>query len=296
MTYKEFVTETVEGLSELYSLNESKALAMRVLMHFLHISEYEYHVDSGVFIPKPELEKLRGAVTELISGRPVQYVLGFEMFAGHRFDVSESVLIPRPETEQLFRMIRDEWHSAGYSELRILDLCTGSGCIAYSLAAEFPRASVFGCDISDEALAVASGQKVFLDEQCRKPLPISPSFFRCDVLDGPPDASDLGEMDIMVSNPPYVCESERDYMEKNVLDFEPSSALFVPDDDPLRFYRALSEWMSVCLRTGGRGYLEINEAFGEEVKALFESSGFSDVEVHSDFRNKPRFVTLTTFR
>ncbi|HIZ87518.1 MAG TPA: peptide chain release factor N(5)-glutamine methyltransferase [Candidatus Coprenecus pullistercoris] len=290
MTRKEFVTKATESLSAGYSPGEAKALSVRILSHFLGLSDYEYSVEPGVIIPRPELTRLQQALDELASGRPVQYVIGEEEFAGHTFHVCESVLIPRPETEQMCRMIISQWRGSGYQNLRILDACTGSGCIAWTLAAAFPKAEVYACDISQAALDVAKGQEVFLDEGRRQRVPNPPVFFKADLLDGQPDLDDI---DILVSNPPYVCESEKDFMEHNVLDYEPEEALFVPDNDPLRFYKALAVWASTAVKTGGQCCFEINEAFGQQVRELYESQGFSDVDIIEDFRGKPRFVTFT---
>ena len=271
MTRKEFVTKATESLAEQYSPGEAKAISVRILSHFLGLSEYEYSVEPNVVIPKPYLVKIQSALEELAAGRPVQYVIGEETFAGRIFHVSEAVLIPRPETEQMCRLIIDEWRKSGYQELRILDACTGSGCIAWTLAAAFPKAQVLAFDVDEEALEVAKGQRIYLDEAGRQPLQTPPVFFKADILEGPPE--EIDDIDILVSNPPYVCESEKAFMAPNVLDYEPEKALFVPDSDPLRFYKA--------------------EAYGEQSRELFESRGFSDVEVLEDFRGKPRFVTFT---
>lgn len=294
MTYKEFVTKSIDALQELYSINESKAIAVRVLTHFLNVSDYEYLVEPNVIIPKPELKRLQGALEELLASRPVQYVLGYENFGGFRFNVCESVLIPRPETEELVRMIQHQWDSDRMSELKILDLCTGSGCIAHTLAAYFRKSQVIGCDLSDDALKVAQEQNISENR---------PLFFKWDVLAGPPDERDIAsssstlpdleEVDILVSNPPYVCEKERDFMSDNVLEYEPSMALFVPDNDPLRFYRAFAQWAITVVKVGGKGYCEINEAYHKEVVALFEEFGFSDVTMVEDIHTKPRMVYFT---
>ena len=248
MTRKEFVTKATESLAEQYSPGEAKAISVRILSHFLSLSEYEYSVEPNVVIPKPYLVKIQSALEELAAGRPVQYVIGEETFAGRTFHVSEAVLIPRPETEQMCRLIIDEWRKSGYQELRILDACTGS-------------------------------------------LQTPPVFFKADILEGPPE--EIDDIDILVSNPPYVCESEKAFMAPNVLDYEPDKALFVPDSDPLRFYKALAGWAAGTVKTGGKCWFEINEAYGVQSRELFESRGFSDVEVLEDFRGKPRFVTFT---
>ena len=157
MTRKEFVTKATDSLAGQYSPGEAKAISVRILSHFLGLSEYEYSVEPGVIIPKPDLVRLQGALDELAADRPVQYVIGEESFAGHTFRVSESVLIPRPETEQLCRLVIDDWkRSGGHPEPRILDAGTGSGCIAWTLAAAFPKAEVFAFDIDRSALPGAS--------------------------------------------------------------------------------------------------------------------------------------------
>lgn len=299
MTRKEFVTKATEHLAGKYSPGEAKALSVRILSHFLGLSEYEYSVDPDVVIPRPDLTRLQSALDELAADRPVQYVIGEEMFAGHTFHVSESVLIPRPETDQMCRLIISDLKKAGTYNPRILDAGTGSGCIAYTLAAAFPKAEVFACDIDEKALETARGQEIFLDEARRQPLPDPPVFFKADILNGvPEDTGDshmpnIEDLDLLVSNPPYVCESEKDFMASNVLEYEPEKALFVPDNDPLRFYKALAIWAEATVKTGGRCWMEINEAFGEQVRSLFESRGFSDVEVIQDFHGKPRFVSMT---
>ena len=299
MTRKEFVTKATEALSGIYSPGEAKAVSVRILSHFMGLSEYEYSVEPGVIIPKPDLSRLQNALDELSDGRPVQYVIGEETFAGHTFHVNEHVLIPRPETDQLCRIIISEWRKSGYQELKILDAGTGSGCIAYTLAAAFQKAEVFAFDIDSNALEIAAGQKIFLDEAGRQPLPEPPVFFQADILEGPPEGKggdgmpNLEDIDILVSNPPYVCESEKDFMAPNVLDYEPDEALFVPDSDPLRFYKALTGWASSVVKMGGKCYFEINESYGEQIRALLENSGFSDVEILDDFRGKPRFAVCT---
>ena len=302
MTRKEFVTRATESLAQQYSPGEAKAIAIRILSHFLGLSEYEYSVEPGIVIPRPDLVRIQGALDELAADRPVQYVIGEESFEGHIFRVNESVLIPRPETAQLCRIIVSALRSAGdVHEPRILDAGTGSGCIAWTLAAAFPKAEVFALDADEAALEVARSQKIYLDEAGRQPVPDPPVFFRADILDGPPEEKDsddgelpnLEDLDILVSNPPYVCESEKDFMAPNVLDYEPDEALFVPDSDPLRFYKALAGWAESLVRTGGRCFFEINEAFGPQIRELFESRGFNDVEILKDFHGKDRFATFT---
>lgn len=300
MTRKEFVTKATDSLALQYSPGEAKAISIRILSHFLGLSPYEYSVEPGVIIPKPELVRIQNALDELAADRPVQYVIGEENFEGHTFRVNESVLIPRPETAQMCRLAISALRSSGETRgLRILDAGTGSGCIAWTLAAAFPTAEVFAFDVDEAALETASSQKIYLDESCRQPVPDPPVFFHADILEGPPgekdgtDLPNIEEMDILISNPPYVCESEKDFMAPNVLNYEPEDALFVPDSDPLRFYKALAGWAEALVKMGGKCFFEINEAYGHQVRELFESRGFSDVEILEDFHGKPRFAAFT---
>lgn len=285
MTVSEFIRLGIGSLGHLYPEPEAKAIAFRLLEHLAGIPSYKYISDPDMRVEEPAL---LSALDELKTGRPLQYVLGFAEFCGHRFKVGEGCLIPRPETEEMVSRIVDDLYAddgdpaQASSEAEedgpfsILDICTGSGCIAWSLAAEFPEAMVYGCDISDAALRYACRQRVKVGGA-------KPIFFTADVLAEPP--AGLPKFDLIVSNPPYICESERSSMRPNVLDFEPGSALFVPDDDPLRFYRALARWADVLLRPDGHVYMEVNERFGPEVAALFPGS-----RVLQDVSGRDRFV------
>ena len=296
MTIREFITDCVTRLAPLYSAPEAKAIAFRLLEHYTAIPSYKFVSEPDLVIDAPlssgipsqerknalgtEYHPLCSALDELATGRPLQYVLGVTEFCGHRFKVGEGCLIPRPETEELVSRMVDELsgQELGEEPFNILDLCTGSGCIAWSLAAAFPEAMVYGCDLSDAALRYACKQRV-------KTGGAKPIFFTADVLAAPP--AGLPPFDVIVSNPPYICESERAQMRPNVLDFEPAEALFVPDDDPMRFYKAIARWADALLRPGGRIFLEINERFGPEVAALFPGA-----QVFPDLFGKDRFVIL----
>lgn len=282
MTYREFIILATERLSALYPQEEARAAASRLLCHRLDIQPYKCLSEPQTAVPAAKMDELSADLGQLAAGRPLQYVLGFTEFCGHRFRVREGVLIPRPETEELTGRIIDECSSIELDEdqeFNILDMCTGSGCIAYSLAAEFPAAQVYGCDISDDALKIACKQRVKLPAG-------RPVFFQADILQAPP--AGLPQFDVIVSNPPYVRESEKALMRPNVLDYEPAQALFVPDDDPLKFYRAIAFWASVLLKPHGRIYLEINEALGKETASLFGNAA-----VIKDFNGRDRFVVLT---
>jgi len=273
MTLREFIHTCEERLAPLYPEPEAKSIAFRLLEHYTDIPTYKYISEPDLVVDAP-----LSALDELVTGRPLQYVLGVTEFCGHRFKVGEGCLIPRPETEELVSRIIDDLSGLeiGEEPFNILDLCTGSGCIAWSLAAEFPEAMVYGCDLSDAALRYACKQRVKVGGA-------KPIFFTADVLAAPP--AGLPQFDVIVSNPPYICVSERADMRPNVVNFEPVEALFVPDEDPLCFYKAIARWVDALLRPNGHIYLEINERFGPEVAALFPGSS-----VHPDISGRDRFV------
>ena len=274
-----------------------------------HIVEPEYEVaDEAAEVAMSGFERMA-------SGEPLQYVTGYADFYGRRFRVTPDVLIPRPETEMLCREVLVE--SSGGQKLQwppptkwappptrgcenaisallssrtsIVDLCTGSGCIAWTLALEMPGSEVTAVDISEGALSVASSQD--FSEEVARTVAVSPKFIKADVLADVPDSFRAGEgFDILVSNPPYVMDKEKALMRTNVLDHEPHLALFVSDDDPLVFYRAVSRWAQALLRPGGLGIVEINEALGPETAAVFKADGFVDVKVIKDLSDRDRFV------
>ena len=250
-----------------------------------HIVEPDFEVTDDVAV-----EALR-AFERMAAGEPLQYVMGYADFYSRQFRVTPDVLIPRPETELLCREVVTSLRSCQMpAPLKVLDLCTGSGCIAWTLALEMPGAEVTAVDISDGALSVASTQD-FAEEVGRTGA-IAPEFIKTDVLAGPAMAGFTGRYDILVSNPPYVMDKEKEFMRSNVLDYEPHLALFVSDNDPLIFYQAIAGWATVLLKPDGCGIVEINEALGAETAALFESAGFRDVEIVKDLSDRERFVSF----
>ena len=226
--------------------------------------------------PCPDHEELPQILAAIRDHCPAQYITGFAWFLDRKFAVREGVLIPRPETEELVRMITDRCR--GRSGLRVLDVGTGSGCIAVTLAAEMKQAKVVAVDVSESALEVAR-------ENARRHR-VSVDFVRCDMLQEGPS----GYFDLIVSNPPYVTLQEKDEMQPNVLRYEPHRALFVPDDDPLVFYRAIAEYGCCSLNPGGMLWFELNERYGSEVASLLEQSGYSEVAVHDDMFGKQRMA------
>ena len=289
-------------LTEEYpNLRERDALVSSMVVDFLHLPGYAIVTDPFADIPESDASAFLDCARRLSEGEPYQYITGWCEFGGRVFSVAPGVLIPRPETEYLCRLAGQKLQDSSLAgRLRILDLCTGSGCIAWTLALDFPDAEVVGLDVSAQALDIACGQ--FAD--CKTPgsTPRSPRFAQCDILRGPSATGGLkdwkdgaslddffaGPLDAIISNPPYILEKERVLMRRNVLEHEPSLALFVPDLNPLLFYKAISEWALKLLRPGGLLFVEQNEALSAEPAALF--SGFSRCETVNDLSDKPRFT------
>ena len=222
--------------------------------------------------------RLEEEVKRLLSGEPVQYVTGVARLCDLLIKVSPSVLIPRPETEELVQQICASIPQE--KPLCIWDIGTGSGCIAIALAKHFENAEVIAFDVSEEALQIA--------QENAENNGVKVTFVQDDVLH--PTSEFFNQpVDLVVSNPPYVCDCERATMESNVLDWEPEKALFVPDDDPLRFYRQILELAKNRLTPDGQVWFEINERMGEEMLGLCREIGFADAEILLDFAEKPRF-------
>ncbi len=290
MLLKDLIKEGTSAVSSLYPEQEARGMVFAYLESAVGTSRHTHIIEPSYSIPEEAVSAAREAFRRMASGEPLQYVLGKAYFYGREFGVTPEVLIPRPETEILCREVCDfikVEHPGTNPE--ILDLCTGSGCIAWTLALENPGAEVAAVDISDGALTVAAGQS-FKDEISRTSAS-APDFFKADVLSGPSHV-EHESIDILVSNPPYVMDSEKALMRSNVLDHEPHLALFVPDHDPLLFYRAVADWASYCLKPGGFGIVEINEALGEPTADVYRSSGFSDVRIIRDLNDKDRFVSF----
>lgn len=241
-------------------------------------SRMDVVLDRSVEPKEEEENKLEEAISRLQKQEPIQYVLGEAFFYGRTFRVNPAVLIPRPETEELIQLISSQHKEE--RNLKILDIGTGSGCIAISLALELPQAMVSAIDISKEALAVAG--------ENASALGASVDFILADILQSSPEFPPL---DIIVSNPPYVRYQESSLMKANVLDWEPHLALFVENDDALLFYRRISELASEKLIAGGLLYFEINEALGKEVAELLQQQGFNSIIIHQDMKGKDRMVS-----
>lgn len=275
MKLKEAIEQLREGLAGVADPQEVQAMIRVICEDVFNYDPVDVALRQESELPDFAPQRVAEIIARLQRHEPLQYILGTARFHGHRFKVTPAVLIPRPETEQLVDLIIEE--NPG-SDLRVLDMGTGSGCIAISLARALKFARVDALDVSRDALAVARDNAASLKVKVR--------FFESDILAPQPAAT----YDIIVSNPPYITWSERELMERNVKDYEPAQALFVPDNDPLLFYKAIASYAKRSLEKGGRLYLEINQRFGVEVKRLLEDCGFDEVRIIVDSFGKDRFA------
>ena len=259
-----------------YPVQEVAALSRIICCEMLGQSAVDYYLGKDIILSSKEEQELETILSRLCNFEPIQYVQGFAHFLGRRFRVAPGVLIPRPETEELVEQMLKEIAP----DARILDIGTGSGCIAVSLSKELPKAQVSAWDISEQALIIARSNNEALQSSVR--------FVQCDVLTCQPTSQE--RYDVIVSNPPYVLEEEKQDMERNVLDWEPSLALFVPNTDPLRFYRRIAELAMTLLESGGKLYFEINRAFGEATVAMLSEQGYTNIRIKKDISGNDRFV------
>ncbi|MDE5843228.1 MAG: peptide chain release factor N(5)-glutamine methyltransferase [Muribaculaceae bacterium] len=282
-TYKSITTEERyrflrRELMPLFGTGEATAMA-RLIFHALKGWDTTGLVVHAADVLSPFiLERIEEIVRRLQRGEPLQYILGEGRFYGMTLKVDRSTLIPRPETEELVEAIAERYGSL--SDLRVLDVGTGSGAIAIALSRNLRFAEVTALDVSPAALKVAEENARTLHARIR--------FVEADIFDWIPAAE---EYDIIVSNPPYICDKEKKDMERNVLDFEPAGALFVPDDDPLRFYRRIAEIGLRGLCKGGMLYFEINPLYASELKLMLTDMGYESVEVWKDLSGKDRFAS-----
>lgn len=275
---KQLIDKLQTSLSGTYEGHELTAIIRTICCDMLGIDTATYYLKEAATLTTEQGTLLQGIIDRLRQGEPLQYIEGKAPFCGMEFAVNSSVLIPRPETAELVDWIVCE-HAT--QQPRILDLGTGSGCIAIALSNQLPQATIEACDISAEALTIAK-ENARMNEA-----PVS--FFTHDMLDlGTPLPHSY---DILVSNPPYIRQSEAADMSIQVTEWEPHTALFVPDDDALRFYRAIAELgQTEALRPGGHIYVEINQALGKETVALFKSYEYKDVKLRKDIYGNNRMI------
>lgn len=296
MLLAEFVKAGTKALESLYPQKEARSIVLMLCEEVLGTENYTHIVEPEFKIDDKKLPELEAAMERLKKMEPVQYVLGHTEFYGRTFKVDPAVLIPRPETELLcrdaiklgmrvYRMRSPYGKNA--EPVRILDLCTGSGCIAWTMALSIPGSRVTAVDISDAALEVAAGQDFAAELKSKETF--KPEFIKADVLDSEQEI-ELGPFDMVLSNPPYIMESEKEDMRRNVLEYEPESALFVPDDDPLLFYRAIARWSQRFMSPDGVGLSEVNETLARQTETVFKAAGYAHTEIVRDLSDKNRYI------
>ena len=295
-TYQQFW----QSLTPLYDAGEAQAIVRTVLDVEYGMTLTDIICGKVNELSSDEERNLEEIIARLQNGEPVQYVLGEADFAGRTFHVEPGVLIPRPETAELCQWIEEEVSSLETDERKqILDICTGSGCIAITLGLTIPNSEVTGWDISEDALRIAQGNvemlkagNVRIEYQDALMLPkAAEAEEAAEISEATKSESSLSKgWNIIVSNPPYICEKEKADMEKNVLEHEPSIALFVPDEDPLKFYRAIAEYASSALKSEGALYFEINPIYEKETREMLEELGFKDIETKEDAFGKKRMM------
>ena len=272
----EIIGYLTDCIRPLYDENECRHIARMVASALSHETESKYIIEPNEII---EIEGIEKCAEELASGRPVQYVIGKAEFCGYDFTVREGVLIPRPETEELVMWAIEK--AEDIQNPHILDVCTGSGCIAIALKKRIPTASLTAIELSDEALAIARENSEHLQAEVE--------FLKDDALRGMPSVGGR-KFDIVASNPPYIPQTEIAAMRINVTQYEPHMALFVADDDPLIFYREIARASRALLSPRGWLLFEIHETLSEQTIAMLATEGYTNIELRKDFRDKPRMI------
>lgn len=277
MTVKEVADKAYRSLAPRFGEGEARWTVRLMMEEFKNYSPVDMAVRGDFDAGENVERRIDETVGRLLNGEPIQYIFGRARFYGMNLKVTPDVLIPRPETEELVDLIVND--RGGERDLRVLDVCTGSGCIAIALARNLPFSEVDAIDISREALAVA--------RENASELKAAVSFKERDALRM---GADGAEYDIIVSNPPYIAEHERAEMDRNVLEHEPALALFVPDADPLRFYIAIARYALVALKEQGGLYFEINPLYASDLAGQMKAMGWSDVSILPDMQKKNRFL------
>ena len=283
---RETITYIRHSLQEIYPAGELQALIRIIMESVCGLTTCQLLVGKDRDLSEKERSKIKEIVEGLRQQQPIQYLLGEALFHGLTLKVTPAVLIPRPETAELVDLVLQDWPSE--SSPRLLDIGTGSGCIAIALANALPQADVAAMDVSPEALEVAQENARLQEVKIR--------FQQADILKVATEAilsdgivGNVG-LDGIVSNPPYILQTESAQMERNVLAYEPHLALFVPDEDPLRFYRAIADYARIALRPGGKLYFEINPLCAEAMVEMLQAKQFQAIEIKLDFYGKARFI------
>ena len=276
---KEAIRNIANKLSPRYDARECNAIARYIVEEISGLSHTDILVKDTKF-SEVDREKIEEITKRLLDGEPLQYILGYSYFCDLKICVDNNVLIPRPETEELCRLIIEREKN---NSPKILDVCTGSGCIALSLKNSIENSVVEGVDISEGALGIAKKNS----QECMCDV----DFYKYDVIEESPKITK--KYDIIVSNPPYICQFEKEKMESNVLDNEPHIALFVSDENPLIFYDKIADLGCHTLNSGGKLYYEINPLFFKELKDMLLAKGYCDIEIIKDINERNRFIACT---
>lgn len=268
------IEKSINKLTSIFSLNEAKSLTYRLIEDLLYIERHLIPLNLNERLTESELLKIIRAYKRLLENEPIDHILGFTEFRGMKFKVNKETLIPRPETEELIDLVK----SLNTDFKSIIDIGTGTGCIPISLKAIYPESNIIGIDLFENVLDIAKHNSAHLQ------YPVN--FKQKDILKEKLDDS----YDLIISNPPYIKPSEKKLMHKNVLDFEPHSALFIPEDDPLLFYRRIVNLAKDSLIDGGYLFFEINENHGPETLDLIMNDSWKNQTLQKDFLGKDRFV------
>lgn len=274
---KKIISNIKSELKDIYPGEEIDSFIYLIFEEVLGFSRTKLLISSDMQLKPEDLGKVIKIIRELKKQKPIQHILGKTIFYDMPFKTSESALIPRPETEELVQWVLSDHPN---EHLKLLDIGTGSGCIAVSIAKNLPQAKVYAADISDEALDLAK-ENSLLNK-------VSVEFVKINILDT--KAKLNSKLDVIVSNPPYIAQKEKKLMQANVLSYEPELALFVPDENPLLFYKSIIKFGIRHLKSGGQIYFEINEAYGEETLKLFEKEYFEYSTLRKDLNGKSRMI------
>lgn len=278
MTYRECRSKAMASLTEHYGEAEARWMVRIIFECLKGMRPVDLVIKAGEEVSDYIAGKVDSVVQRLLHDEPIQYIFGVADFYGLKLEVTPATLIPRPETEELVDMIVRA--NADKPDLRVLDICTGSGCIAIALARNLRFAQIDAIDISADAIEVAKRNAQLLRTRV--------TFKVDDALNLPKPSRP--QTDIIVSNPPYIAERERTSMARNVIDHEPSTALFVPDSDPILFYRAIADYAITALVPGGQLYFELNPLYANDVRSMLRTTGFSDIAIIADMQRKNRFA------
>jgi len=274
---KKVISFIKSELNGFYPASEISSFIFLIFEYILGYSRTKLLISYDEEISEKSYQKILNILADLKSFKPIQYILGSTTFYDLTFKVASGVLIPRPETEELVNWIINENSNKQH---QILDIGTGSGCIAISLAKNLPNSKIYAADISSQALHIA--------EQNSRLNDVNIETIKLDILNYPDTMEE--NFNIIVSNPPYVTEKEKQLMQKNVLEFEPELALFVPNTDPLRFYKKIAEFGIIYLNPKGKIYFEINEVYGSETAQMMEQKGYTNISIRKDINGKDRML------